>query len=467
MTLDLPRLVIAGLAGDSGKTLVALGLARALQDRGSRVAAAKKGPDYIDAAWLGVASRRPGRNLDAFLMDERALGEVLRRASEGAEFLVIEGNRGLHDGLDAHGSYSSAELAKRLAAPVILVVDVTKMTRTAAALVAGCAILDPELELAGVILNQVATRRQEAVIREAITQHTRVPVLGAIPRLSGATPLPGRHLGLVTAVEHPEAEGAIRRAAEVVAEHVDLEGLERIARRAKAVLFPPWNAQEAGLPLRVGVFRDEAFSFYYPENLESLEAAGAELVPISPLHEERLPEIDGLYLGGGFPEVHASRLAANVELARQVAQAARAGLPVYAECGGLMYLARELRAEGKCWPMSGVLDLVVEQKSKPQGHGYVVAKIDRKNPFFAEDECLRGHEFHYSRVVKGEAVESLVAVLERGQGVHARRDGIVSGAIWASYLHLHAMSTPGWADGFLDLARARRSTHSGSSQAWA
>jgi cobyrinic acid a,c-diamide synthase len=455
MLLETPRLVVAGLGGDSGKTLVSLGLAGAFAARGLRVAPFKKGPDYIDAGWLGAATGRPGRNLDAFLMDPPALGEAVSRGLP-AGLLLVEGNRGLYDGLDARGSSSTAELAKTLRAPVLLVVDATKKTRTVAAIVLGCASLDPEVNLAGVILNRVATPRQEKVIREALGEIGGPPVVAALPRLRGEDLLPGRHLGLVTAVEHPQRRQALDRAREAVGEHADLDLIYSLASSAPAVELPTAEAEEPGASFCVGVFRDEAFSFYYAENLEALEALGAEIVALSPLCEERLPKLDALYLGGGFPEEHAERLAANRPLRRAVRRAAEEGLPIYAECGGLMYLSRTLLARGQRHPMAGVLDLVVELRRRPQGHGYVVAEVDRDCPFFDRGTLLRGHEFHYSRAVDGADRGRSVLRLERGEGLGEGRDGIVKGRVWASYTHLHALGTPEWARGLASAARGRR-----------
>jgi cobyrinic acid a,c-diamide synthase len=446
---------VAGLGGDSGKTLVSLGLAGALAARGLRVSPFKKGPDYIDAGWMGAATGRPGRNLDAFLMPPEALGEAVSRGLP-ADLLLVEGNRGLYDGLDARGSSSTAELAKTLQAPVFLVVDATKRTRTVAALVLGCASLDPEVNLAGVVLNQVATDRQEKVIREALAEIGAPPVVASLPRLGGDDPLPGRHMGLVTAVEHPERSRALERARRAVEDHADLDLVLALAGAAPAVDLPGLAAPEPGAPFRVGVFRDEAFSFYYPENLEALESLGGEIVAISPLGEESLPEIDALYLGGGFPEEHAERLAANEPLRRAVRLAAEGGLPVYAECGGLMYLASELRARGGRHPMAGVLDLVVELRRRPQGHGYVVAEVERDCPFFDRGMLLRGHEFHYSLAVDGADRARSVLRLERGEGLGGGRDGIVKGRVWASYTHLHALGSPEWARGLAGAALAYR-----------
>jgi cobyrinic acid a,c-diamide synthase len=458
-----PRLVVAGLSGDGGKTLVALGIARALSTRGLGVAPFKKGPDYIDAAWLGVAAGRPGRNLDTFFHDPEALGEVLSRGGT-ADLALIEGNRGLFDGFDAAGTHSTAELAKRLGAPVLLVVDVTKATRTVAAMVLGCRALDPDVPVAGVVLNRVATSRQERVIRDALARAGGPPVLGAIPRIDD-DPLPGRHLGLVTAAEHPKTQAAIETAAALAEAHVDLDALVTMAGQAPTVELPDRKRPAGGPPVKVGVLQDEAFSFYYPENLEALEELGAELTYFSALAGDKLPEIDALYIGGGFPELYAARLAENRELHRTLREAVAAGMPVYAECGGLMYLAKELITEGVSHPMAGVLDLVVEQTARPRGHGYAEGTVERANPFFETGTRLRGHEFHYSEVRGGEDRSATVVGLGRGPGLGDGRDGIVVGRVWASYLHLHALGAPEWAPGLVGLARTYQRERPGISAA--
>ncbi|MBU1073994.1 cobyrinate a,c-diamide synthase, partial [bacterium] len=355
----LPRLVLAGLAGDSGKSLVSLGLIRALRHRGLDVAPFKKGPDFIDAAWLGAAAGTPCRNLDTFMMPQEAILASLAAGGRDASVAVVEGNRGLYDGVDAGGSHSTAELAKLIGAPVVLIVDVTKSTRTVAAQVLGCRLLDPEVRLAGVILNRVGTRHQEKVIREALAADTGLPVLGAIPRLRDQH-LPSRHLGLVTALEHPEVEETLERVAGIVAEHTDIPAL--LALAGEAADLPPVEDARAAAPatggrrrVRIGVLRDRAFSFYYPENLAALESAGARLQPISPLTDDALPVIDGLYAGGGFPEVYAAQLSANRPLREALARQIDEGLPVWAECGGLMYLSRALVIDGVAHEMVGAL----------------------------------------------------------------------------------------------------------------
>ncbi len=445
MKLESPRLVIAGLAGDSGKTLLALGLARALTGRGLQVAPYKKGPDYIDAGWLGMAARRPGRNLDTFMMSSEALGRSLAAAA-GADVVLVEGNRGLFDGFDVAGTHSTAELAKRLGAPVLLVVDATKCTRTVAAMVLGCQTLDPDLEIAGVVLNRVATRRQELLIRQAVESATGVPVLGVLPRLRGGGPFPGRHLGLVTTGDHDDADEAVDKASEVVAENVDLNQIVAFSGRlARTVEFPESAPPRSGRPCSVAVARDAAFCFYYPENLESLEAAGAKLQWFSPLEGEGIPAgSEAVYLGGGFPEVHAEALSENTAFKDGLVAASDSGLPVYAECGGLIVLSKELRRGDTAYPMAGVLDLVVEQRERPQGHGYVVGRVAGPTRWFPKGATLKGHEFHYTSVVAGGDADRAVLDLERGVGLGNGRDGIVRDGVWASYLHLHVGSVPGW-----------------------
>jgi len=465
MQFRTPRVVIAGLAGDSGKTLISLGLARCLKQRGLAVAVFKKGPDYIDAAWLGAAVGGAGRNLDTFLMGRDGVLAALRPGA-GCDVAVVEGNRGLFDGLDALGSHSTAVLAETIGAPVVLVVDVSKLSRTASALVLGCRALAPQLPMAGVILNRVATARQERLVREAVERDAGVQVVGAVPRLGGGDPLPSRHLGLLTAVEHPHAEEALDRAAEAVSQAVDVDQLLAVAATAGPLELPEPVRPQAGKPVRVAVVRDEAFSFYYPENLEALEAGGARLVPVSALADEPLPEVEAVYVGGGFPEVHAEKLSRSRTFFRTLRGAALAGVPVYAECGGLMVLARSLTVGGSRVAMAGVLDLDVEQCQKPQGHGYVVAETERATPFYPAGAALRGHEFHYSRVLGGGDTAATAARLSRGVGIGQGRDGVVRGNVWASYLHVHAVGCPAWAEGMLAAARGRRVGH-GDAVGWA
>ena len=330
VSFALPRIVIAGLAGNTGKTLVAAGLIRALRRRGLTVAPFKKGPDYLDPAWLGAAAERGARTLDTFLMPKQSILAAL--AGTRADLAVIEGNRGLFDGQDANGTHSTAELAKLLRAPLLLVVDASKSTRTVAALVLGCLALDPALALAGVVLNRVASARQERIIRQAIRSATGLPVLGAIPKLP-QDHLPSRHLGLVMPAERQDRDQALETLADTVERHVDVASIKFLADEAPRLTVPkaaPAEKRPAAGPVTIGVLRDEAFSFYYPENLAALAAEGAELVEISPLHDPDLPSIDALYAGGGYPEEHAARLTRNTSFRNALAAKIAGGLPVWA-----------------------------------------------------------------------------------------------------------------------------------------
>jgi cobyrinic acid a,c-diamide synthase len=484
MSGDRPSLIVAGLSGDSGKTVVSLALALAARERGLEVRAFKKGPDYIDAAWLTWAAGHPARNLDTFLM---ALGTVtasFERHATARGLNVIEGNRGLYDGVDPVGTHSTAELAKLLGVPVILVVSVTRMTRTAAALVLGCQSLDPDVPIAGVIVNRIATERHERVIRDAIESACGVPVLGALPRLQGTNLLPSRHLGLVTPDEHARMSDLHPALAELAARSLDVDRLLGIAgtwRKGPAIRDQGLETREQGAgtreadtpamtaggapsrPVTIGYLRDSAFSFYYPENLEALEAEGARLIAFSALAGDALPStIDALYIGGGFPETHAARLSANRPFLESLAAAAHAGLPIYAECGGLMLLARSIRWEGQTHSMAGVLPIDIALEPRPQGHGYTELMVDVANPFFPEGLTLRGHEFHYSRVSSSEQ-SSLPTVchVHRGAGMDGHRDAFVIGNVWASYTHLHALGCADWAPNFVRLARGPRDVGAG------
>ena len=451
--------MICGLRGGSGKTLVSLGLSAAFRRRGIAVAPFKKGPDYIDAAWHALVAAAPCRNLDTFMMGpEQVLRSFLDNGRSGS-IALIEGNRGLFDGMDAAGAHSSAELAKLLTSPVALVVDCTKATRTIAASVLGCKALDPALDLAGVVLNFVAGPRHEGVLRQAIEEYTGVPVLGALPRMRN--PLIGeRHLGLFTPAEHDVPDEAVESARRAVEQYLDVEALKAIADAAAplpAVAAPVSVPAFSGARPRIGVVRDSAFTFYYPESLEQLRLCGAEIVEVNALYDKGLPRLDGLYIGGGFPETHAARLAANEGFRHAVRQAIARDLPVYAECGGLLYLSEAIECGGKRHPMAGVFPVTFEIASKPQGHGYAIMEVDRPNPFFREGSVIRGHEFRYARVLECDAdrLESAYCV-KRGKGFDGVRDGLCRRNALAAFCHVHPLGLPGWASSFVESALAYR-----------
>lgn len=464
-----PRLMIAGTSGDCGKTLVSLGLAAAWRRSGIAVAPFKKGPDYIDPAWLTLAAGQAARNLDTWMMGpEVAVASFAANAvSEGIN--LIESNRGLHDGEDARGTHSSAELAKLLAAPVTLILGAHKVTRTVAAIALGMKMLDPAVNIAGVLLNRVATPRQEKVMRAAVESETGLPVLGAIPRKDESL-LPGRHLGLVTPQEHAQAERAVSAAADLIDQSVDVRRLREIAEAAGPLPEVPMDPHARRLTnpcssasnrsLRIGYFKSPAFTFYYPENLEAIDRTGAVRIAVDPLKDAELPPLDALYIGGGFPEMHAARLAGNTSFRCSVAAAARGGLPIWAECGGLMFLSQSIQWKDSCCPMAGFLPVGVVLGDKPAGHGYQEITVDRPNPFVKAGTALRGHEFHYSKIVGAGQVETAFAV-RRGVGLGNGRDGIVMNRVLACYFHLHGLAAPEWANWLLDAAAAfhRLNTH--------
>lgn len=463
--LGKPRgFVIAALRGGSGKTLVSVGLAAALKCQGYKVAPFKKGPDYIDAGWLAVAANASCYNLDPFLMSKEDIIDSFLGRSAKADIVLVEGNRGLFDGLDESGSCSTAELAKLLGLPIILIVDVTKMTRTTAALVYGCKNFDKDIDIAGVILNQVGTSRQEKLIRGVVEKSCGVPVVGAVPRLSENL-FPERHLGLVPIYEHEKVIRAIDYTRKIIEETVDLERILSISKQVDIGLKGYFSNEISSFKISgvkcgnvvIGVIRDEAFQFYYPENLETLELLGAKLEFFSSIRDRHLPStIDGLYIGGGFPEVYAEALAKNESLKSEIREAVEKGMPVYAECGGLMYLSEYIRTDSGIFPMVGVFPITVKMQRKPQGHGYVMGRVMKENPFFSVGTSLKAHEFHYSKAIINDKRVQFIVDLDKGYGIVEHFDGIMYKNCVALYAHIHVSACKEWAKNFIYAAHAYR-----------
>ncbi|MDY6825081.1 MAG: cobyrinate a,c-diamide synthase [Thermodesulfobacteriota bacterium] len=462
--INCPRLIISALRGGAGKSTIAIGLTNALRNLGRRTAPFKKGPDYIDAGWLTLAAGDTCRTLDTFMIAANPLLSAFYHHSHSCDIAIIEGNRGLYDGIDIDGRTSTAEIAKLLGAPVILCLDCTKTTRTSAAVVAGCINFDTDLLIGGVILNRVAGARHENILRQSIEHYCGIPVVGAVPKLS-ASDFPERHMGLVPTPEHQWAKEAVAAAGAIAEKHIDLDKITAIADCAPPIAAPPpaeppvnTSVQTSVHTLentpdirpKIAVARDAAFQFYYPDNLEALATAGADLVFFSPLTDKSLPlNISGLYLGGGFPETHANRLAANTSLQRAVKTVAQAGLPVYAECGGLIYLGEELVVDNRTYPMCGVIPAAFDISKKPVGHGYTISVVDAENPYFPVGTELRGHEFRYSNILEWRGRdEDMVFTTKRGKGFIHHRDGICRHNVLATYTHIHALSAPGWAGAF-------------------
>ena len=453
--------MIAALRGGSGKTILSIGLIAAWKKCNRSIAPFKKGPDYIDTGWLAMAADRPCYNLDTFLLDSPQILQSFIAHTGKNDIAVIEGNRGLFDGIDLAGSTSTAELAKSLKTPVLLCVDCTKITRTMAAVISGLIQFDPDVMIKGVILNRVAGSRHERILRDNIEHYCGIPVLGAIPRLRKQI-FPERHMGLVPTAEHDWAVESIDTAAKVVAGNLDLDSIFKLIQN-----LPPLDTEdsrrktensrqksedrnrmtraESDRP-RIGIIKDSAFQFYYPENIDALKVAGAETIFISPLSGNPMPELDAIYIGGGFPETHAKELADNESFKKALKTLAEGGLPIYAECGGLMYLGEELVLANKSFPMVGVLPLTFDFYPRPQGHGYTIVTVENENPFYAVGSEIRGHEFHYSRVLQWNGNEQdLVFRMQRGVGITRDRDGLCYKNVLATYTHIHALGTPQWA----------------------
>jgi len=467
-TTTTNRIIIAAPQGRTGKTTVTLGLLRAFRCRGLRVQPFKKGPDYIDPSWHTAAAGRASHNLDSYLMAPEQNCRTLADTAKDSDINIIEGAMGLFDGLDLSGSSSTAEIAKITRTPVILVLDPTRMTRSAAAIVMGCQHFDPGVSICGVILNKVDRLRHENMLREAIEHYCRIPVLGAIPKDSGLN-IPDRHLGLVTRTEYEDADGLLDYLADIVSRHVDLDRIYALASLAgplpqlspAPVASGPVSEPHSDLkeiitfPVNIGVLRDKVFSFYYPENLTALINRSTRLIDINSLTDPALPaDLAGLYIGGGFPEVFAPELEKNAGLRMSIRSAVESGLPVYAECGGLMYLGRSLKIDGASYEMVGSLPLDVVMEPKPQAHGYTCLQSLPDNPWFDEGLEIKGHEFHNSRIVNLDPAMRFGCGVQRGHGIDGVYDGLIYKKVFASYTHLHASGTPEWAEKFAALAKA-------------
>jgi cobyrinic acid a,c-diamide synthase len=451
----MASLFISAAHKSSGKTMVTLGLCRALRDRGLKVQAFKKGPDYIDPIWHGLAAGRPSYNLDFRLMTRAEIDRLYALHAGPADIALVEGNKGLYDGMDLEGADCNAALARQLDLPVVLVVDCVGMTRGVAPLLLGYRAFDPAVRIAAVILNKVGGPRHEEKLRRVIERYTDIRVLGAVhkdPRLA----IEERHLGLVPGNESAEAEARIRSVAEAVAGQVDLDALlELAATAARTVAVAATPSAPDGRGLRIGIARDRAFGFYYSEDLDTLAASGAELVSLDTLADGRLPGVDGLIIGGGFPESFTEALAANQPLKRDIRRAVEAGLPVYAECGGLMYLSRSIRWGQRHGEMVGLIPGDTVMSERPVGRGYAsLQPLAGSALVDALDGEIPAHEFHHSRLENLPDGLAYAYDVTRGHGIDGRHDGFVHGNLLAAYCHRRGSGERGWIAPFLARVRA-------------
>jgi cobyrinic acid a,c-diamide synthase len=476
----MSRFLISAAHKSSGKTTISIGLCAALTAQGQRVQAFKKGPDYIDPMWLAQASGRPCFNLDPYLSNAEQIIDCFVEQGAAADICLVEGNKGLYDGLALDGSNSNAALAHLLDLPVLLVLDARGMTRGIAPLILGYQAFDKRIRIAGVILNQLGGSRHEAKLRAVIEHYTDVPVLGAMahdPQLS----LVERHLGLMPNQEADNAGQLVQLIGQRVAQQVDLQRLVQLTTRTTPPLFSPApqpplqvltqakaQAAVSKPKLRIGVVKDKAFGFYYPDDLIALQTAGAELVTVNALQDPALPNLDGLFIGGGFPEVFMKELQANQGLRQNIRQAVEAGLPVYAECGGLMYLARSLRWKDSVADMVGALPVDVLMHERPVGRGYVRLQTTPDAPAWLKTgetsvQQLQGHEFHYSSLENVPLDAKFSYQVLRGHGIDGQHDGLLHHNVLASYAHLRSGAGSDWAQRFVNFVRQVK--HKQASQA--
>ena len=460
--MGTPGLLVSAAHKSSGKTTVTLGLAAALAARGHRVQPFKKGPDYIDPMWLSLAAGRACVNLDPMLMARSEIDDCFARHGTGAELCFVEGNKGLYDGLALDGSNSNAALAKQLGLPVLLVLDARGMTRGIAPLILGYQAFDRDIRIGGVILNRLGGSRHEAKLRAVIEHYTDVPVLGAVQN-DARLELVERHLGLMPDREVDDALARVRAMGEVIAAQVDLPRILALASTSttagRPLREPGQRPQREGL--RIGIARDKAFGFYYPDDLAALEAEGAVLVPFDTLHDTQLPALDGLFIGGGFPELFMAELEANVSLRTQLHRAIDDGLPVYAECGGLMYLARTLNWNGRSAQMVGAIPGDAVMHERPVGRGYVRLQETADFPWprdaGAPAEPVRlGHEFHHSSLENLDPAVRCAYRVQRGHGIGGGRDGVLVHNVLASYAHLRHTGGNDWPRRFMAFVRDTR-----------
>lgn len=450
----MSSLYIAAAHKSSGKTSVSAGLTAALVRRGLNTQTFKKGPDYIDPLWLTRASGQPCYNLDFFTQSHKEIETLFSRKSAAADISLIEGNKGLFDGVDVEGSDSNAALAAMLTTPVILVIDTTGMTRGIAPLIKGYLDFDPDVDIRGVILNKVGGIRHETKLRRALERYTDTEVLGAIGR-DAALEIPERHLGLVPANETGAADAVIHRLADAITADTNLSRIIDIASSARPPAEAPrFDSQHPGPDVRIAIARDAAFGFYYQDDLEAFAQAGAELVPFDTLNDAHLPEADGLFIGGGFPETHLAALAANKSLQADIRQALAAGMPAYAECGGLMYLARGIEWRDEHGEMVGAVPADVIVGKRPQGRGYMVVEETGNSPWPAfQKTTIPVHEFHYARLENLAADKNFSHRVLRGNGIDGKHDGLIINNLLAGFAHHRNTRANPWVGQFVTFVR--------------
>ncbi len=463
MKSRMPRVLISAAHKSSGKTTVSLGLCAALHARGDAVQPFKKGPDYIDPMWLGLAAHRACYNLDFHMMQRAEISRCFGEHAADARISLIEGNKGLYDGLDLDGSNSNAALAKLLDVPVVLVIDARGMTRGVAPLVLGYQAFDREINIAGMILNNLGGSRHESKLRAVIEHYTHVEVIGAVQH-DASLQITERHLGLVPANEQQAARQKMQQVGERIAAQVNLDRLLAIAGSAPAFTWEHTSSVPvASGPMRIAIARDQGFGFYYSEDLDTLRASGIELVSVDTLNDKALPDVDGLIIGGGFPEVFMEALEANSALRRDIHVRIERGLPTYAECGGLMYLAKSIRWKNQTRQMVGIVPGEVVMHDRPVGRGYARLQPTGQD-LWEESAEIPAHEFHYSSLENLPADATYAYKVTRGHGIDGAHDGYIAHNLLAAYVHRRGSGPRGWITPFLNQMRAHKDALSRSKQ---
>ena len=455
----MSRIFISAARKSSGKTSITIGLCAALQARGLAVQPYKKGPDYIDPHWLAKAAGRNCYNLDFYTMDHGEISELFRTRSAGADISIIEGNKGLYDGLDLEGSNSNAALAKLLDTPVILVLDARGMTRGVAPLILGYQAFDNDINIQGVILNKLGGYRHEDKLRKVIEHYTDVQVIGAVHHNSELD-IEERHLGLIPSHEDTSCKKKIDLLRNAIEDQVDLNALLTIAepQARENLTRSPATGSTGQAVITIGIVENAAFGFYYPDDLEAFARAGARLVPVDNIGDHALPQLDGLFIGGGFPETHMHALEGNKNFRQHLAEAIDNGLPVYAECGGLMYLARSIEWNNGKHEMVGAIPADIVMEAKPQGRGYVrLRETDAGIWPSPGSEAIAAHEFHYSRFINIPKDARFAFDVLRGTGIDGKHDGYIRNNMLACYTHQRNTKNNPWVTRFVQFVRESHS----------
>ncbi len=458
----MAHILISAAHKSSGKTVLSVGICAALKKQGLQVQAFKKGPDYIDPMWLKQATANSCYNLDFWTQTDTEIKSMFASHDQQASISIIEGNKGLHDGLAADGSNSNAALAKLLKAPVVLILDTRGTIRGVAPLLLGYQQFDPEVNIAGVILNFVGGGRHAAKLRSVIERYTDIPILGMVQR-NAELELVERYLGLMPNNEDRYAQQKISSIADTIAQQIDLEKIIHIANTAPSLGVDVENINHVKqYSLKIAYARDEAFGFYYADDLETFRQHGVQLVPFDTLNDKSIPDADALFIGGGFPEKRLAELTANTKMQQSIAAAINNGLPSYVECGGLMYLAKSIQYEHQKCNMVGIIEADCEMFDKPIGRGYTMLKANKQHPWKNNhdgstnlhiDKEIPGHEFHYSKLNQVPKTDFAYQV-KRGYGINGENDGLIYKNLVACYAHQRNTQQNQWISSFLEFIQS-------------